>query len=252
MVHVNFSVEGKVVIITGSSKGIGRTLAQGFAKAGASVALVARTISELEATAGEIKAQGGKALVLTTDVTKSAQVSQMVQKTVKEFGRIDVLVNCAGGGDYVPLLDMSEEAWDNILDFNLKSVYLCCHAVGKVMVLQKSGSIINFSSASAVVPTPKLTHYCTAKAGVDQFTRTLAAEWGPFNIRINAISPGLISTQHNLDVMGASMIEQYAKAIPLGRIGKPDDVLGLAIFLASDASTFITGAIIPVSGGPQR
>jgi len=252
MVDMDFSVEGKVVIITGSSKGIGRKLAQGFAKAGASVGLVARTVAELEAVAGEIKAQGGKALVVTTDVTKSAQVSQMVQKTVMEFGRIDVLVNCAGGGNFVPLLDMSEEVWDDMLDFNLKSVYLCCRAAGKVMVPQKSGSIINFSSGSAVVPTPKLIHYCTAKAGVDQFTRTLAAEWGPFNVRVNAISPGLISTQHNLDVMGASMLDQHAKAIPLGRIGQPDDILGLAIFLASEASSFITGAIIPVSGGPQR
>lgn len=247
-----FSVKGKVAIITGSGKGIGRALALGFAKSGASVALVARTVTDLEAVASEIKAEGGKALVVPTDVTKSAQVLQMVQKTVKEFGRIDVLVNCAGGGTFVPLLDMSEEAWDEMVDFNLKSVYLCCRAAGKVMVEKKRGSIINFSSGAAVSPTPGLIHYCAAKSGVDQFTRTLAAEWGPFNVRVNAISPGLMNTQHNLDVMGASVIEQYAKAIPLGRIGQPEDILGLAIFLASEASAFITGAIIPVSGGPQR
>lgn len=252
MGDMDFSIRGKVAVITGSSKGIGRTLALGFAKSGASVALVARTVAELDAVASEIKAQGGKALVVPTDVTKSAQVSQMVQKTAKEFGRIEVLVNCAGGGIFVPLLDMSEESWDNIVDFNLKSVYLCCRAVGKVMVEQKSGSIINFSSGAAVAPTAGLIHYCAAKAGVDQFTRTLAAEWGAFNVRVNAISPGLINTQHNRDVMGASMLEQYAKAIPLGRIGQPDDILGLAIFLASEASAFITGAIIPVSGGPQK
>lgn len=247
-----FSVKGKVAIITGSSKGIGRILGLGFAKSGASVVLVARTATDLETAANEIKTHGGKTIVVPTDVTRGAQVLQMVQRTVKEFGRIDVLVNCAGGGNYVPLLDMSEEAWADMLEYNLKSVYLCCRAVGKVMVAQKSGSIINFSSGSAVVPIPRLTHYCAAKAGVDQFTRTLAAEWGPFNVRVNAISPGLINTQHNVDIMGASTIEQYAKAIPLGRIGQPEDILGLAIFLASEASAFITGAIIPVSGGPQR
>ncbi len=247
-----FSVKGKVAIITGSSKGIGRTLALGFARSGASVVLAARTATDLETVAGEIKAHGGRTMVIPTDVTREAQVRQMVERTVKEFGHVDVLVNCAGGGRYVPLAEMSEEAWDEMLDCNLKSVYLCCRAVGRVMVAQRTGSIINFSSGSAVAPVPRLVHYCAAKAGVDQFTRTLAAEWGPFNVRVNAISPGLINTQHNVDVMGASAVERYAKAIPIGRIGQPEDILGLAIFLASEASAFITGAVIPVSGGPQR
>ena len=247
-----FSVKGRVAIITGSSKGIGRILALGFARSGASVVLAARTAADLEAVAGEVRAQGGEAIAVPTDVTREAQVLQMVERTVKEFGRIDVLVNCAGGGRYVPLMEMSEQAWDDMLDSNLKSAYLCCRAVGRVMVAQRSGSIINFSSGSAVAPVPGLVHYCAAKAGVDQFTRTLAAEWGPFNVRVNAISPGLINTQHNVDVMGASAVERYAKAIPMGRIGQPGDILGLAIFLASEASAFITGAVIPVSGGPQR
>ena len=250
--HPDFSVEGKVVIVTGGSKGIGRALARGFAASGATVAVAARTVADLEAVANEIEAGGGQALVAPTNVTKSAQVSGLVQKVMERFGRIDVLVNCAGGGIFVPSLDLSEEAWDDMVDYNLKSVYLCCRAVGEMMVKQRSGSIINFSSGAAATPTPALIHYCAAKAGVDQFTRVLAAEWGPHNVRVNAISPGLINTQHNVEIMGAAMLEQYAKMIPLGRVGEPEDILGLAIFLASEASAFITGAIIPVSGGPQR
>jgi len=247
-----FSIKNKVAIITGSSQGIGKALALGFAMSGASVTLAARTLADLEAVAGEIKAKGGKTLILPTDVTNSDQVSQMVQKTVKEFGRIDILVNCAGGGSFNPLLDMNEETWDGMIDFNLKSVYLCCRAVGKVMEKQRNGSIINFSSGAAVAPTPGNSHYCAAKAGVEQFTKTLAVEFGPFNVRVNAISPGLINTQHNLEVMGSAMIEKYAKMIPLGRSGQPEDIVGPAIFLASDASSYISGTIISVSGGPQR
>lgn len=250
--HPDFSIEGKVAIVTGGSKGIGRALARGFAASGASVAVAARTVADLEAVANEIKAEGGQALVAPTDVTKSAQVSNLVQKVMERFGRIDVLVNCAGGGLFVPTSELSEEAWDDMVDYNLKSVYLCCRAVGEVMVKHRSGSIINFSSGAATAPTPALIHYCAAKAGVDQFTRVLAAEWGPHNVRVNAISPGLINTQHNVDIMGTAMLEQYAKMIPLGRVGEPEDIVGLAIFLASEASAFITGAIIPVSGGPQR
>ncbi|MFC1944013.1 SDR family NAD(P)-dependent oxidoreductase [Chloroflexota bacterium] len=246
-----FSVDGKIAIITGGSQGIGRMLALGFAKSGASVVLVARTVADLETVANEVEIQGGKALVVPTDVTKSDQVSQMVHKTVKAFGHIDILVNCAGGGIYEPLLDISEESWDFRLDYNLKSVYLCCRAVGKVMVEQGSGNIINFSTGGAVTPSPGLIHYCAAKAGVDMLTRTLAAEWGRFNVRVNAISPGLTNTKLTWNVMGPDTIKQFTKTAPLGRIAEPEDFIGLAIFLASEASSYITGAIIPVNGGPQ-
>jgi len=245
------SLEGKVAIITGSSGGIGRPLALGFAEAGASVVLVARTAADLEAAADQIRAKGGKALAVPTDVTDSARVSEMVARAVKEFGRIDVLVNCAGGGEYAPLLDMSEEVWDETLARNIKGVYLCSRAAGRVMVEQKSGSIINFSSAVATAAVANMVHYSAAKAAVNQFTRVLAAEWGPYNIRVNAISPGLTDTSHTREVMGPDLFELYAKAVPLGRAGQPEDILAIAIFLASDASSYISGAIIPVSGGPQ-
>lgn len=249
----NSSVEGKVAIVTGGSRGIGRTLAVGFAEAGACVALAARGVAELKAATQEITAQGGKALAVPTDVTNSTQVSEMVERAAKEFGRIDVLVNCAGGAGrtpMIPLLDMSEEAWDAILALNLKGVYLCCRAVGRVMVEQKSGSIINFSSGSATRPVVGQTHYCAAKAGVNHFTRVLAAEWGCYNVRVNAISPGLTATRSTQEGLGP-LYEKYAKAIPLGRAGQPEDMLGVALLLASEASAHISGVIIPVGGGPE-
>lgn len=245
------SLGGKVAIITGSSGGIGRTLALGFAEAGASVVLVARTAAELEAAADQIRAKGGKALAVPTDVTDGARVSEMVARAVKGFGRIDVLVNCAGGANYMPLLDMGQEVWGETLALNITGVYLCSRAAGRVMVEQKSGSIINFSSAVATAVVANMVHYSAAKAAVNQFTRVLAAEWGPYNIRVNAISPGLTDTSHTREVMGPDLFELYAKAVPLGRAGQPKDILGVAIFLASDVSSYISGAIIPVSGGPQ-
>ena len=245
-----FSLEGKVAVVTGSSRGIGRTLALGFAEAGASLVIVARSVTELENTAEEIRAHGGNALSVPTDVTNSDQVSEMVRSSLKKFERIDVLVNCAGGGAIAPLLDISEQAWDEMIALNLKSVYLCSRAVGRVMVDQKSGSIINFSSGAAKAILPEHSHYCASKAGVNQFTRVLAVEWGRFNVRVNAISPGLTETPLTRDT-DPVLLEQWSKAIPLGRIGQPEDILGTAIFLASEASAYISGAIIPVAGGPQ-
>jgi NAD(P)-dependent dehydrogenase (short-subunit alcohol dehydrogenase family) len=216
--------------------------------------LAARSVSELEATVIEITNQGGKAIAVPTDVTNGEHVSQMVQKTVETFGRIDVLINVAGGAGrdaFIPLLEMEEEKWDSVVDLNLKSVYLCSRAVGRVMVEQKSGSIINFSSGAGTRPVVGETHYGAAKAGVNHFTRVLATEWGRYNIRVNAISPGLIATQSAQEWVSSDLFEKFAKAIPLGRAGQPEDILGAALFLTSDASAFVSGVIIPVGGGPE-
>lgn len=254
MIYPKFSVESKVAVITGSSQGIGNALARGFGRAGAAVALVARSVERLNVTAKEIVSEGGKALAVPTDVTDGFQVSQMVEKIIGEFGRIDVLINCAGGsaGDrFIPLLDMEEASWDRVMDRNLRSVYLCCRAVGRIMVDQNNGSVINISSGSAVIPTATLAHYCAAKSGVNQFTRVLALEWAPHNIRVNVISPGMTDTEGEREHMPREIMEKYTRMIPLGRIGQPEDMLGIALFLASEASAFITGVIVPVSGGPQ-
>lgn len=250
----DWHLEGKVALITGASRGIGNALARGFAEAGASVGLAARSAAELEATVGEIESRGGKALALPTDVTVAAQVSEMARKALKAFGRIDVLVNCAGGSGAdrsIPLLTMEEEVWDRIVNLNLKSVYLCCRAVGKMMADQRSGSIINFSSGAAFQPVWGMTHYGAAKAGVIQLTRILAVELGRYNVRVNAVSPGLIATETERRFMPPEQLEKYVKMIPLGRAGQPEDILGTVLFLASEASGWVNGAVVAVGGGPQ-
>ena len=244
----NFYLDGKVAIITGASGGVGKALSLGFTEAGASVVLAARRPVPLQAVADEIMAHGRRALTVPTDVTKSTQVSEMVQKSLNEFGHIDILVNCAGGGVREATLDMTEESWHNMVDFNLKSVFLCSQMVGRVMVEQGNGSIINFATAGAQVPVPGYNHYTAAKAGVIHFTRVLAAEWGRYNVRVNCISPGLID-----DDLGRSMgpsFEKSAKSTALGRAAQPEDLLPIAMFLASDAASYITGVIINMTGGP--
>jgi len=206
----DLSLDGKVAIITGSSKGIGKKIAEGFAGAGASVVLAARTASELETNVNGIKSRGDRAIAVPTDVTDRAQVSRMVEKTLESFGRIDVLVNVAGGAGrdaFIPLLEMEEDKWDAVVNLNLKSVYLCCRAVGRVMTEQKSGSIINFSSGAGTRPVVGEAHYGAAKAGVNHFTRVLATEWGRYNIRVNAISPGLIATESAQEWVSSDLFE---------------------------------------------
>jgi len=250
----SFSVEGKATIVTGASRGIGNTLARGFAEAGAWVALVARTASELEATAQEIKAKGGKAIVVPTDVTQQGQLYAMVERTVQEWGRIDVLLNVAGGaGDIwvMPALEMAEEYYEELHQRNLKSVFLCSQAVARVMVKQGKGSIVNVSSLSGTKPVALEAVVGAFKAGVNQMTRALAVAWAPYNVRVNTIAPGLTLTDRVKKKLGPELIDRFSQDIPLKRAAQPEDHLGPAIFLASDASAFITGAIIPSDGGPQ-
>lgn len=250
----SFSVEGKVVIVTGASRGIGNAMAKGFAAAGANVVLAARTVSELEETAQEIVDNGGKAVIAPTDVTQSDQLTKMVQTAVMEYGHIDVLLNVAGGaGDKQlrPPLEITEEFWDELQDRNLKSVFLCNQAVARVMVHQGKGSIINFSSLSGTKPVALECAAGAAKAGVNQLTRALSIAWAPYNVRVNAIAPGLTMTPRATKGLGQEFVEQYSKVIPLGRPAEMEDHLGPAIFLASDASAYVTGAVLPTDGGPQ-
>jgi NAD(P)-dependent dehydrogenase (short-subunit alcohol dehydrogenase family) len=250
----SFSIEGKVAIVTGASRGIGKTLALGFAEAGAKVALVARTVSELEKTADEIRSKGGTAIVVPTDVTERQQLELMVRKTKEEFGRIDVLLNVAGGaGDvYVlPPLDMQEEHYDELHGRNCRAVFFCNQAVARVMVEQKSGSIINVSSLSGTKPIAYEAVVGGFKAAVNQMTKALAIAWGPDNVRVNAIAPGITLTERVKKKLGPEFIENLSEGIPLRRPAQSEDHLGPAIFLASDASAYITGMVIPSDGGPQ-
>jgi len=250
----SFSVEGKVTIVTGASRGIGNALARGFAEAGARVALAARTVPELESTAEDIRAKGGTAIAIPTDVTRIDQLQAMVQRTMEEWGRIDVLLNVAGGAGEIwvlPPLDMPEEHYDELHGRNYRAVFFCNQAVARVMVKQGQGSIINVSSLSGTKPIAYEAVVGGFKAAVNQMTRALALAWGPDNVRVNAIAPGITLTERVKKKMGAEFIENFSQTIPLRRPALPEDHLGPALFLASDASSYITGAVIPVDGGPQ-
>lgn len=250
----SFSVGGKVTIITGASRGIGNTLAMGFAEAGARVALVARTAPALESTVEKIRSKGGTAIAIPTDVTNCKQLEEMVEKTISEFGRIDVLLNVAGGAGetwVLPPLDMPEAFYDELDGRNYKGVFFCNQAVARVMVKQKSGSIINFSSLSGTKPVVFEAVVGGLKAAVNQLTKALAAAWGPDNVRVNAIAPGITLTERVKKKLKPGFIKNISQSIPLRRPAQPEDLLGPALFLASDASSYITGMIMPADGGPQ-
>ncbi len=249
-----FDLTGKVAIVTGAGRGIGRAIALGFAQAGADVVVAELIAASGEDTAAKIRDKGRKALAVPTDVRNVNQVTNLLHKTLGSFGRVDILVNNAGGstgveGKYV--LELSLNEWRKPIELNLDSVFICCRIIGEVMVKQKSGSIINISSGSGLGPLPGSSADAVAKAGVNHFTRTLAQEWGPYNVRVNAILPGIIETPLTAAGLreGSSGREAVLEHIPLGRIGKPEDIADTAIFLASDAASYISGELIYVSGG---
>ncbi len=246
-----FALTNKVAIVTGSGRGIGKAIALGFADVGADLVVVARTAAEIEATAAEIRSKGRRALTVPTDIRSADQVGNMIERTIAEFGKIDILVNNAGGTFSVPFLQMSEGAWEAVLRENLKSVFLCTKAVVDVMVRQKEGSIINISSLAGQVPYAKMAHYGAAKAGVINLTQTLAVELGPYHIRVNTILPGYIEVEWFSQMLeeNPGVRERRLQRVPLGRFGKPDEVAGAAIYLASEASSYVTGASILVTGG---
>jgi 2-deoxy-D-gluconate 3-dehydrogenase len=254
-----FSLRGKRALVTGASRGIGRAIALGFARAGADVALLARSTEELDVLASEIRVLGRAATALQCDVTKQDQVESAVEKATQELGELDILVNNAGGPVFnAPFLDTRPEGWLRVLDLNLMSVIHVTRAVGGGMVERRAGSIINVDSIGAAHPSPPVTCYCAAKAAVVNLTKALAQEWGPVGVRVNALSPGLIDTDINRAIVSdpersAAMVRR----IPLGRWGEADDLVGAGVWLASDAAAYVTGSHIEVDGGsgslaPQR
>jgi NAD(P)-dependent dehydrogenase (short-subunit alcohol dehydrogenase family) len=250
-------LEGKVAIITGGAKGMGRGMAVRFAAEGCAVAIADIAMKEAEEAAAEIKKKGGKGLAIKCDVTNIKQVGETVDTVIKKFGKIDILVNNAGAiAAHTPIEDLTEEAWDKVLALNLKSDFLFCKFVVPYMKKQKSGKIINLSSIGAIQPPAHEIHYNTAKAGVIGFTTDLANALAPFNINVNCMLPGPIRTNF-YDARVSAMTEEeqdaffkrLGKKVPLGRVGTPEDMAGAALFLASGLSDYITGVALPVSGG---
>ena len=251
MLLERFALTDRVAIVTGAGRGIGKGIALGFADAGAHVAVAARTASEIEDTAAEIRAMGRRALAIPTDVCVAEQVENMVKRTVDEFGRIDILVNNAGGSFFAgPLDQWSEALWDGVIALNLKSQFLCSKAVARGMMEQKRGCIIGMSSLMGRVACRNLAPYGASKAAIINLTQTLAAELAPYGIRVNAILPGkVLSASTGLLWSTPELQAQGAKDVFLGRLGTPEDVALLAIFLASDAASWITGETFAITGG---
>jgi len=245
-------LDHRVAIITGGGTGIGRSIALEFAKEGADVVVGSRNLANLEKVTEEIKALGRRSLAVVTDVSIPEQVDNLVKQTIDKFSRVDILVNNAGTIFKATLLEMTEQVWDDVLDTNLKGVFLCTQAVARQMMKQKYGKIINIASiAGRGVSYPGMSSYCASKAGVIELTKCYARELGPYGINVNAIAPGMIVT----DILRreAENVEQFIedrkKLAVLGRIGTTQDVANLALFLASKDSSFISGQAIPIDGG---
>ncbi|OXS58772.1 3-oxoacyl-ACP reductase [Cohnella sp. CIP 111063] len=246
----DFSIQGKVAIVTGASKGIGYGLAKALAAAGAKVAVAARSRLSLDTLVEEITAEGGEARAYELDVRDVSCIRTVFEKVAQDFGRLDIVVNNAGLGEGRAALDVTEEYWDDMLDVNLKGVFFCCQAAGRIMLKQGYGKIINVSSQVSVVGIPDGVAYCASKGGVNQLTKVLALEWSGKGVCVNAVGPTFIYTPGTAERLDAPEFrEQVLARIPAGRIGTISDVAGAVVYLASPASDLVTGTLLLVDGG---
>ena len=245
-----FDLAGKIAIVTGGSRGLGKAIAMGFARFGADVVIADILEKESKETVKEIEKLGRKSLFVKTDVSNKGNVDEMVKKAAGKFGRIDVLVNNAGIYKVTPIESVEEGEWDRIMDINLKGQFLCAKAVEEQMVKQKSGKIINIASVAGEFAFAQSAAYNSSKAGVILFTKTLALELAKDNIQVNAIAPGVFETPMTSGLMKDEGFQGMIKnRIPLGRSGEPNEVVGAAVFLASDASSYVTGSVVTIDGG---
>jgi NAD(P)-dependent dehydrogenase (short-subunit alcohol dehydrogenase family) len=246
-----FDLSGKVAIVTGGNQGIGFGIAKGLASAGATVVIANRRVAEGQNAVESLKKEGLNAVAIPTDVSRMSSVASLVSKVVSDFGKIDILVNNAAVIVRKPIEDFTEEEWDQIMNTNLRGLFLCCQLVGREMIKKKKGKIINISSVLSQIVQPGRSVYAVAKAGVSHLTRALALEWGKYNISVNAIGPGLTITPLNKKYFEENPedLKNIAASIPKGREAYPQDYAGAAIFLASDASDYMTGQTLLVDGG---
>jgi dehydrogenase/reductase SDR family protein 4 len=245
-----FSLKGKVALVTGGSRGIGKEIAIGLAKAGADVALASRKLPDLEEVAKEIKATGRKSIAVAAHIGRMEEVTNLVAKVKDTFGKIDILINNAATNPTVDqAMDVEERAWDSIMNLNLKGLFFLSQAVARVMREQGGGKIVNVASTAGITP-DVLPVYSISKAGVIMATKVMAQQWAQFNIRVNAIAPGLTRTKfseflwNNKDILPVAM-----QGTPLRRVAEPQEMVGAVIFLASDASSYVTGQVLAVDGG---
>jgi meso-butanediol dehydrogenase / (S,S)-butanediol dehydrogenase / diacetyl reductase len=240
-------LKDKTAIITGGGSGIGLATARAFCKEGAKVILFGRRKEKLVSAADEL---GDSAFIVQGDMTLNDDLDQLINKTLNNFKGIDILVNNAGLFNGAPLHEISDSQWDEMMDINIRSVFQLTRRVLPIMMAQKSGSIVHISSILGLIAVPGVAAYNVSKGALNQFSRSIAVEYGSYGIRSNSICPGLIETDMTAELMkDASLMQEWSKEYPIGRFGKPDDVASACLFLASDESSFITGTALPVDGG---
>lgn len=249
----NSLLRGKVAIITGARRGMGRTHALTLAKAGAKVVVSDISLEDCQKVVKEIEKEGGEALAVKCDVTKKKEIEEVVKKTVKKWGKIDILVNNAGICQFKPFLELTEEEWDRTLNINLKGYFLCAQAAAKEMAKQKSGVIVNISSVAMGqqgIGFLNIVHYCASKGGIIGMTEALALEMAPYNIRVNAISPGMIETPMVESVkQDPKQTKAMLARVPMHRMGQSQEVSNLVLFLVSEESSYMTGSTVVIDGG---
>jgi NAD(P)-dependent dehydrogenase (short-subunit alcohol dehydrogenase family) len=248
-----FSLKGNVSIVTGAASGLGRVMAKGLAQAGSNIVIIDLDLEKAKETAEEIEKEGVDVLAIQADVTNRQQIDNAVSQTIEKYGKIDSLFNNAGITIHKSFEEVPENEWDKVMDVNLKSMYMMSQAVGRIMIQQKKGTIVNTSSMSGLivnVPQKQLS-YNTSKAGVIMLTKSLAIEWVDHNIRVNTIAPGYMKTDMTAPFFeeDGPMVKKWMDLIPMKRPGNPEELAGMAVYLASEASSYVTGSVFTIDGG---
>jgi NAD(P)-dependent dehydrogenase (short-subunit alcohol dehydrogenase family) len=244
-----FDLSGRVAVVVGGSSGIGRTLALGFADAGADVVATARRGDLVDAVAGEIEARGRRTLRVPSDVSDTASLERVRERCLAAFGRIDIMLCAAGTTKRVPTLQMDEADWGRIIETNVTGTMRACRVFGREMVERRSGRIITIGSLSSFVGLFEVAAYVASKSAVAGLTRALAVEWAPYNVTVNSIAPGVFRTDLNTALLDSPRGQEFLMRTPMHRFGKIEELVGAAVFLASDASAFVTGHVLAVDGG---
>jgi len=244
-----FDLSGRVALVTGGSKGLGQAIADALARAGADVAIASRTQSALESAADGLRRHGRRVAAVRADVTDEASVRDMLRQVIEQCGQVDILVNNAGIGDTQPVVDMDAAHWDEILNVNLRGPMLCCKHVGRHMIERNRGKVINVASVMATHVARNMSAYSASKAAIVQFTRTVAFEWIRYNVQVNALCPGYFLTDMNNEFFASARGRAFVAALPIRRLGETRELDGAAVFLASDATSYVTGTTLYVDGG---
>lgn len=243
-------LNGKTAVVIGGTSGIGRAISHGLAEAGANVVASSRRVEEVEKTAAEIEEKGRKTLRITSDVSKKSTLESLLEECLKEFGRVDILVNCAGVTKRTPTLELPEDEWNWILETNLTGTLRACQVFGKQMIEQKYGRIINIASLSTFVALYEVAAYAASKAAVASLTKSLAIEWSQHGVNVNAIAPGVFKTALNTKLLEETQRgQEFLTRTPMKRFGKVEELAGAAVFLASEAASFVNGEVLVVDGG---